>query len=196
MVGLSRANIDSLLEVVQHLLDRGRVGCQDGFRGRSPRVCAASERCGSLVDVVRGLPTLLGALAALLAPATLADLVGHLPAGGQGLGLLRRDQRAVDVAELVGSAANEHRPGALAQVGGDDTEGLEVAGPALDDLDVVEAGGLGGGGAGGCGRGGEGGGGEGRGGRGDGGGPAGGLAGVGWPWGPGRGGGGGGGRRG
>src|SRR6266700_212257 len=137
---LSRGNIGSLLEGGQDLLDRGQVGCHDGLWGRSPRVCVVRARCRSLVDLVRGLPTLLPGLPAT---ATLAHLVGHLPAGSEGLGLRGRDQRAVDVAELVGGAASENRPGALAQVGGDDAEGLEMAGAALDDLDVVEAGELG-----------------------------------------------------
>lgn len=49
----------------------------------------------------------------------------------------------MDVPELKGAAAAECRPGALAQVGGDDAEGREVAAAALQDLDVAEAGVLG-----------------------------------------------------
>src|SRR5579884_4202957 len=139
-MGLSKGNIDSLLEADQHLLDRDQVGCQDGLWGRSPRLCAASARSMSLVDLVRGLPSVLPALPA---SAALAHVVGHLPVGSQGLGFRWGDQGTVDVSELVGGTASEHRPGALAQVGSDNAEGLEVAGAALDDLDGVEAGELG-----------------------------------------------------
>src|SRR4029453_2398909 len=111
--------------------------------GGSPR-CASSALYMSGEDLLRGLP--------LPAAPTPADLFGHRPAlGDDGLGLLGSDGGAVGVADDIGHAAVEDRPGALGQVGGDHADRAVVVFAALDHLEVVEAGQLGGGPGGGVG---------------------------------------------
>src|SRR6266536_2292216 len=94
----------------------------------------------STVDLVRGLPRLGG----FLRPAAGADLGGHgVALGDDRFGLGWGDRGGVGVADDVGHAAAEHRPGAVGEVGGGDADRAEVVLAAFDHLGVVDPGELG-----------------------------------------------------
>src|SRR6185437_12966685 len=87
---------------------------------------------------LRGLPRYLAVAAAF------ADLFGHGPAVGDDLLRLGGGDRvALVVADLIGGAAVQDRPGAFSEVPGDDAAGLQVSGAALGHLHVVDPGELG-----------------------------------------------------
>src|SRR5579883_1871147 len=82
---------------------------------------SSAQAAMSREDFLRGLPRLL------LRPAKPSDLLADRVAlGDDGLGLLRVDRSAADVADDVWGAALDDPPSPLGKVGGDDTDRTQV----------------------------------------------------------------------
>src|SRR5262245_63574940 len=100
---------------------------------------------GEVASLVRpGEGRLWGLPRWFAAAAAFADLLGDGPAFGDDLlGLVGGDRVAVVVADRMGGAAVQDRPGPFGEVAGDDAAGLEVGGAAFGHLQVVDPGELG-----------------------------------------------------